>query len=143
MATMGKRWDRDIWFGDVIGLVGLLYPWLRELREKPGSDRHISELISELDDPFAVTRALSRELGKTKTVLEAPATLYGQALSLLKEAGVKPQEEDGKVLISHEEIWGVYAHLASKYDGMSTDPGWPAFIHEVRLAVASLFKMGL
>lgn len=140
---MGQYWQKKIWFGNVMGVVGLLYPWVRELQEKPGSDRHISEVISKLDDPFAVTRVFSRELGKTETVLEAPATLYEQALSLLKEAGVKPREEGGKVLISHEEVWKAYTHLASKYGGWSVEPDWSTFIHEVRLAVGSLFKKGL
>jgi hypothetical protein len=144
---MGKLAER---FRDVAGLTGLLYAWADYIEQKAREKglyprREITKLLENLESPYFATYVASHTLSATQASLyrnPQQLFLYEEALRLLQEAGVLPREEEGRLLVSQDELWKAYAYLAEKYgsgDGGVAGKSWKDFIYEVRLALASRF----
>lgn len=137
--SMGKLAER---FKDVASLTGLLYAWADYIRghlEKKGKNprREIAKFLENLESPYLASYVASHTLDATQaTLYRAPQHhfLYEEALRLLREAGVKPNEKEEKLFVSQDDLAKAYTHLAQKYEGE-----WKKFIYEVRLALASCF----
>ncbi len=144
---MGKLAER---FRDVAGLAGILYAWayyVKQEASKKGLDpkREITKLLENLESPYFASYVASYALNAIQASLyrnPQQAFLYEEALRLLQEAGVPPREEEGRLLVSQDELWKAYSYLAEKYgngDGEAAGKSWKDFIYEVRLALASRF----
>jgi len=144
---MGKLAER---FRDVAGLTGLLYAWAHYIKQeapKKGLDprREITKFLENLESPYFASYIASHTLSATQASLyrnPQQQFLYEEALRLLQEAGVPSREEEGRLVVSQDDLWKTYAYLAEKYgngDGGVAGKSWKDFIYEVRLALASRF----
>jgi hypothetical protein len=144
---MGKLAKR---FRDVAGLTGLLYAWADYIEQKAlekglNPKREITKLLENLESPYFASYIASHTLSDIQASLYRNPQrhfLYEEARRLLQKADVPLREEEGRLLVSQDDLWKAYAYLAEEYgsgDGGVEGKSWKDFIYEVRLALASRF----